>query len=95
VYITVLKELHFPNAFSPNGDGINEKWEIPGLSGYPQSRIEVFNRREQSVFRSNGYSSPWDGRMNGKPLPADVYYYIITTGINGVGRQSGTVMLLR
>lgn len=67
-----------PNAFSPNGDGINDVWIIPLLEYYPKAIIEVFNRTGQSVYKNVGYSKYWDGKSNnGKTLPTGVYYYII------------------
>ncbi len=67
-----------PNAFSPNGDGINDVWIIPLLEYYPNAIIEVFTRTGQPVYKNNGYTRYWDGRGNdGKPLPTGVYYYVI------------------
>ena len=40
-------------------------------------RVRIFNRYGQKVFESNGYSMPWNGTMNGKPLPFGTYYYVI------------------
>ena len=77
VFVRVFEKLGVPNAFSPNGDGINDTWVIEALSTYPESVTEVFNRYGQLVFHANGYPRPWDGTFNGKPLPAGTYYYVI------------------
>jgi gliding motility-associated-like protein len=66
-----------PNAFTPNGDGIHDTWQIPFVQYYPEASVEVFNRDGSSVFRSTGYSIPWDGSKNGKPLLLGTYYYVI------------------
>ena len=66
-----------PNAFSPNHDGTNDKWEISGLKYYPDARVEVFNRNGQVIYNSNGYQQPWDGTYNGKDVPSGTYYYIV------------------
>jgi len=79
VLIKVLQYPAIPNAFSPNGDGINDSWQIAYLSSYPDCIVEVFNRYGQIVFHSTGYSTPWNGTYNGKMLPIGTYYYIITT----------------
>lgn len=67
-----------PNAFSPNGDGINGTWVIGGFENEPMVMVSVFNRYGVKLFESKGYGSPWNGKFNGKPLPAGVYYYVIS-----------------
>ena len=81
VRIFLLKKLFISNVFSPNNDGINDTWEIKNLEYYPSARMQIFARNGQLVFESKGYTSPWDGRMGGKPLPMDTYYYILEPGI--------------
>jgi gliding motility-associated-like protein len=66
-----------PNVFSPNGDGINDVWELPALKYYPDCVVEVFSRSGQSLFRSVGYAKPWEGKYEGKILPVGAYYYLI------------------
>jgi gliding motility-associated-like protein len=77
VKIKVLKFPQIPNTFTPNNDGINDKWVIEYLNSYPNCRVQVFTRTGQLVFESKGYGTPWDGTMKGKPLPFDTYYYVI------------------
>jgi gliding motility-associated-like protein len=69
--------LIIPNAFSPNGDGINDVWEIQGLTKYKSVTITVFNRWGNSVFSSKGEYTPWDGTINGIPMSVATYYAII------------------
>ncbi len=92
--ITVLKTPAVPNAFSPNGDGIHDRWEIKYLNTYPGATVDVYNRYGQLVFKSTGYSIPWDGMYNGKPLPVGTYYYIINPK-NGRKPTSGYIDLIR
>ncbi len=77
VLVKVLKMPIIPNTFSPNGDGINEVWTIEYLKAYPTSHVQVFTRTGQLVFESKGHYEAWDGKIKGKPLPVDTYYYII------------------
>ncbi|MES2003497.1 MAG: gliding motility-associated C-terminal domain-containing protein [Bacteroidota bacterium] len=83
-----------PNAFSPNGDGIHDVWEIPILSLYADCTVEIFNRLGQSIFRSTGYHKPWDGKFNGIDQPVGTYYYVIRprSDLPAVG---GSVTLIR
>jgi gliding motility-associated-like protein len=92
VFLSALKG-NIPNTFTPNGDGINDYWNIPGLDTYPNAKVNVFNRYGAPVFQSIGYARPFDGTSNGKPLPAGVYYYIITLKKGDV--LSGNVTIIR
>jgi len=94
VFVKVLKAPKVPNTFTPNGDGINEKWLIDYLDTYPNNRVQVFTRTGQLVFESKGYKTPWDGKLNGKPLPFDTYYYIIEPG-NGRAPITGYVTIIK
>ena len=92
--VKVLLKPIAPNAFSPNGDGINDTWQILYLNDYPNCRVEIFTRAGQLIFQSIGYTTPWDGTYNGKPLPIGTYYYVIQPG-NGVETVMGSITLLR
>lgn len=75
VRITVFKSIQIPNAFSPNGDGINDNWRIPALSFYTNYQLLVFSRWGSLVLSSKNYQTPWNGMFNGSNLPVGVYYY--------------------
>ena len=94
VFIKVLLGPVVPNIFSPNGDGINDTWVIQYLESYPGCEIEVFNRGGQLVYKSIGYSTPWDGTYHGKPLPIGTYYYLINPK-NGRALMSGSVTIIK
>ncbi|NDA60491.1 MAG: hypothetical protein EBX50_00475 [Chitinophagia bacterium] len=65
------------NAFSPNGDGINDYWRLDILKDYPKATVQVFTRLGQLVFSGIGYHQPWDGRYKGELLPVGTYYYTV------------------
>jgi gliding motility-associated-like protein len=94
VTIKVRRELKVPNGFSPNGDGVNDNWEIGNMDTQPDAQIEVFDRWGLKVFGSVGYPQPWDGSYRGQLLPQDVYFYIITYQ-NGRARLKGQLNLIR
>jgi gliding motility-associated-like protein len=94
VMVKVLMPFKIPNTFTPNNDGINDKWSIPNLNNYPAGRVQVFNRYGQLVFESIGYAEPWDGTMHGKPLPFGTYYYVIEAG-SGRRPFTGYVTLVK
>jgi len=86
------KVLVIPNVFSPNGDGINDTWEIAGLRGATNCSVQIFNRWGQQVYNSHEYNVPWDGTWKGKPLPVGTFYYIIKTVTRN---YNGWVALIR
>jgi large repetitive protein len=94
VAIIVLPPPEIPNVFSPNGDGIHDKWVIRELAKYPNCVVQVFTRWGQLIFNNQGYNEPWDGTSKGKAMPAGTYYYVIEPG-NGRPRFSGYVVILR
>jgi gliding motility-associated-like protein len=67
------------NTFTPNGDGINDTWDIPVLVNYPNCSVSVFTRNGKLIFHSTGYPKAWDGTYNGSSLSAGVYYFLIDT----------------
>jgi gliding motility-associated-like protein len=93
VMVRITFPLVIPNAFSPNGDNINDLWRIGNIEFYPTSKVFVYNRYGQQVFFTEGYGNPWDGKSKGKPVQPSTYYYIIDIGD---GRKTtGWVLLLR
>ncbi len=82
VAIQIAPQIIVPNTFTPNGDGINDLWDIHGLIAYQDAIIDVFDRYGQKVFHSVGYGIPWNGTYNGKPLPFGTYYYVIDAKFN-------------
>ena len=89
-----LSLLSIPNTFTPNGDGINDTWEIKYLDYYPKSTVNIFDRWGQKVFSSIGYPIPWDGTYKGTVLPSGTYYYIIDPK-NGQAVFSGWLAIIR
>ena len=94
VFIKVLKLPEVPNTFTPNGDGVNDVWNIKYLNSYVNASVQIFNRYGLQIFGSVGYSIPWDGTFNGTDLPVGTYYYIIQPK---TGRKAipGSVTILR
>ena len=86
--------ITIPNAFTPNGDGINDVWNIKSLIDYPSCLVSIFTRYGSMIYQSRGYAKPWDGVYNGSVLPTGTYYYIIDLQ-NGQPPLSGYVALIR
>ena len=95
-----------PNTFTPNGDGINDTFEIPALLQYLEFKLEIYNRWGNKVYEysNNGNLSPdwWDGYSDGrltlnnnKPLPIATYYYVIDFNDGLTAPKKGWVYLNR
>jgi gliding motility-associated-like protein len=94
VNVSVLKYPVIPNTFTPNGDGINDTWNILYLNSYPGNTVEIFDRYGKKIFSSIGYSIPWDGTYNGVVLPSGTFYYVIDPK-NGRKVIAGSVTIVR
>jgi len=79
--------------FSPNNDGINDKWEIPDLDSYGKCDIIIFNRWGKEVYANKSYDNLWDGTSNGSPLHDGAYYYFIKS--QNLGTITGTINIVR
>jgi gliding motility-associated-like protein len=86
--------IYIPNSFTPNGDGKNDTWMIKNIGLRPNCVVIIFNKWGNKLFESKGYNEPWDGTMNGSPLPADTYYFIIDLG-TGKPPINGPVTIVR
>ncbi len=89
--------ISVPNAFTPNGDGVNDIFRPIITQETTDYRFEIFNRYGQKVFSTSIYPAGWDGTLNGKKQPAAVYiYYISYQAGNGfITKEKGTVWLIR
>jgi gliding motility-associated-like protein len=77
IRITVL-DLALPNAFSPNGDGKNDYFEVPNISLYTKVELTVINRWGSVVFENRNYDNTWNGtNQQNQPLAEDSYFYTI------------------
>ena len=101
-YIDVTPCDLVPNGFSPNGDGVNDTFVIPALSGFPNFKLEIYDRWGNIVYKynNNGRARPiwWDGFSQGRltidkkeTVPAGTYFYIIYFNKDGRKPMSGWV----
>lgn len=85
-----------PSAFTPNDDGVNETWQLPYVTDYPNMVVEIYDRWGNLIFKSSkGYKKPWTGKTDsGRLYPMDAYYYIIDLK-DGSDPITGSITLLR
>ena len=105
--LVLVNDMPFfiPEAFSPNGDGINDEFEIKGLTKYKTVEVEVFNRWGNVVYQSKNYGKGqgkdefWDGkagqgvRFGSGPVPSGTYFYVLK--LDGKEKINGTIYLDR
>jgi gliding motility-associated-like protein len=97
VFIDVLEDIDAYNVFSPNGDGINDYFEIKNADRFPELLVEVYSRWGDQLYSNVGYDSGswWDGTTsNGKEVPVGTYYYILVP-YPGAKPISGNVTIIR
>src|SRR5690625_1381233 len=75
-------ELFIPEGFSPNGDGINDYFEISNLESFPDFNLKIYTRYGQLVYQGKNMDEPWDGTKKGKELHTGVYYYVLDLNQN-------------
>lgn len=93
--ITDSWHIEIYSAFTPNGDGKNDVWNIKHISAFPECEVTIFDEWGLKVFETKGYTTPWDGKStNSKPLPAATYYYIIDLK-DGSKVFTGSVALIK
>jgi gliding motility-associated-like protein len=87
--------LIMSDVISPNGDLINDFWNIQNSNLYPEMEVTIYNRWGQPVWKSGkGYPSPWDGKSDGGELPIDSYHYVIDLH-NGSKVMVGDITIVR
>ncbi len=86
-----VNHLYIPNTFTPNDDGINDRFRIFGFSKCSETYLAIYNRWGKMIFETNNLSESWNGKFQGEAVPAGLYSYIINA--NGEFRQ-GTILVL-
>jgi gliding motility-associated-like protein len=74
--VDIFYDLLMPNAFTPDGDGVNDIFRVPQSISTTVDKFLVFNRWGQEVFSAKGREG-WDGRLNGKDEPGGTYVWLV------------------
>lgn len=96
-----VDSIFIPNTITPNGDGLNDFFEIGNLDNlsarYPNNEMIIFSRWGNRLFRQSPYTDPWDGRdqNTGKELPEGTYYYIFRLDVREGKVYRGDITVLK
>jgi gliding motility-associated-like protein len=94
-------DIIIPEAFTPDGDGINDSFEIVGIEQAPDNTLIIFNRWGNVVYETSNYQNNWLGTSNvqltigNEDLPTGTYYYLFDTKTEKYGIMKGYVFLQR
>jgi gliding motility-associated-like protein len=97
VYVKISpKPVNIPNAFSPNGDGIHDKFEIANIEFFKDAVLYVYNQWGELIYKSDaGYHNEWDGTRNGNPVPIGAYYYLLDFNMANYNSITGNITLVK
>jgi gliding motility-associated-like protein len=81
-YVNVTTDclVQIYSGFTPNGDGINDNWQIGNIENYPDNKVYIVNRWGHKLFETTHYnnnSNTWNGMYNGAIVPSGTYFYVI------------------
>ena len=79
--------IDYPHYFTPNGDGINDHWNIIGLSDQPNAKIYIFDRFGKLLKQISSTSLGWDGTYNGQLLPSTDYWFTVEYTESGINKM--------
>jgi gliding motility-associated-like protein len=95
ITIGLIRGVHIPDVFTPNGDGLNDTWEIRGLEEFASSQVVVYDRWGHAIFETDQTKkAKFDGTYNGTALPTGSYAYVIQTFPNGHSYR-GKLLIMR
>jgi gliding motility-associated-like protein len=90
VLVHINEAMAVPNAFSPNGDGINDVFRVNNVGYQGVEEYKIFNRYGQLVYETLDGTKGWDGTINNQPADAGSYHYLIR-----LGQRDGSPMIFK
>jgi gliding motility-associated-like protein len=90
-------EIYVPTAFTPNGDGKNDRLTPFPVGINELKAFRVFNRWGNEIFSTRRLHDGWDGRLQGREQPAGIYVWVVeaVTSAGKLIEKKGTVTLIR
>ncbi|GAB3722713.1 hypothetical protein GCM10028861_24030 [Flavobacterium koreense] len=85
--LTGVQIIDYPHYFTPNGDGINDTWNIVGLDKEINAKIYIFDRQGKLIKQISPASKGWDGTYNGNLMPSTDYWFTVDYPEAGAMKQ--------
>ena len=95
VRLTDVNELKITNLLTPNGDGLNDYWEIEAINAYPNNSVTIFDAHGRVVFTQKAYQNTWDGNSTGHSLVSGTYFYVVDFGDGSSKVRKGYVTIIK
>jgi gliding motility-associated-like protein len=92
---TLRQSIDIVTFFSPNGDNINDRWQVREIDRYPNNQVWVYSRTGKLLFEAKPYRNDWNGDSAGDDLPEGSYYYRIDLDGNGTVDFEGWLYITR
>lgn len=91
VRLQVFPILRIPDVITPNGDGVNDTFQIEGIERFPDNELFIYNRWGREIYSTEQYANEWDATFNGTPVPNGTYFYVLNNKRTGEELGKGYV----
>ncbi|MEA3495876.1 MAG: PKD domain-containing protein [Bacteroidota bacterium] len=92
VTVKTVKRFKAVDVFTPNGDGINDRWIIEDIDAYKPCKLTIYNRYGDVLYSTNDYKNDWNGKYDGELLREGAYYYILETNDDRIIKGSISIV---
>jgi gliding motility-associated-like protein len=95
VQFVINPMIVIPDLITPNGDGVNDAFEMIGLENYPHNQLMIYNRWGNEVYLTDDYQNDWAGTYNGQPVPDGTYFWVLLDTGDGTEIMRGYLTVHR
>jgi gliding motility-associated-like protein len=97
INVTSGDSIYVYTGFSPNGDGMNDRWQMRGIENFPDNQLIIYNRWGVEIFNKEKYTNDggWDGTWNGRFVPDGTYFYVLFLDASKQTRKTGYIQIHR
>ena len=88
-------QIEIPDFFTPNGDSVNDNWNIGEIQRYPNNQVWIYDISGNIIFNKINYDNSWNGDNNGTMLPSASYLYMIDLDGDGTVDYKGWIYITR